>query len=514
MKKVIAVLAAVVVAMAFLAVSAPVFTPVFADETVTTGEETVGDGGETEYVRLTGDGFDPYATFAFSEKGANAWIDPDTVTWAAIRYRMGARYNETNVEYIAQVYVSPAAEPFVPVHYRFTDGWDTLIVDMTSVAALYGRESIWDSGSYRNTEEIRLDPLEPDRDAENFDDSTGRGIVTEGDYVDIAWIAFFEKEEDAKAYTGKEDTPYCILDAGSLSSPYTIHNLKAEYMGSKPVEDPDATEEPAGEVAGPSALFAFTYEDDVNDALLGGSKNLINDVYFGEKCYVIEVAQGGDPYQELSFGTLATLGDIDEISADENKVVQLAVRVDTAAGGKNGSLYWQTDENPGYSEAQNQTYKYEETDGIQLVTIDFSRVRKWTGTVGNLRYDMFFETAEDTSVELYYAAFFKDAASAKAFGEKFLAEGLPATPAPTEAPTATPAPEATEPPVEEPTQAPVEEPTNEPAAEPTDAPVATEAPKKKGCGSALGGISAVVVLAAAGFGAAFAMPRRNRGKKE
>ena len=57
---------------------------------------------------------------------------------------------------------------------------------MTSVAARYERETIWDSGNYTSTSEIRIDPLEPDRDAENFDDSTGRGIATEGDYVDIA----------------------------------------------------------------------------------------------------------------------------------------------------------------------------------------------------------------------------------------------------------------------------------------------------------------------------------------
>ena len=78
----------------------------------------------------------------------------------------------------------------------------------------------------------------------------------------------------------------------------------------------------------------------------------------------------------------------------------------------------------------------------------------------------------------------------------------------------TPTPEPTEEPTAIPTSTPTEEPTKEPDAEPTDAPAATEAPQKKGCGSALGGISAFVVLAAAGFGAALAIPRRNRGKKE
>ena len=98
---------------------------------------------------------------------------------------------------------------------------------------------------------------------------------------------------------------------------------------------------------------------------------------------------------------------------------------------------------------------------IQVVTLDFTKIKRWEGAVSNLRFDPYVSTKNDTDVELYYVAFFTNIESAQAFGEKFLAEGLPATPAPTEKPTAAP--------TEVPTEAPA---TNAP----TEAPVATDAP--------------------------------------
>ena len=457
MKKIISLLTALAIVITLAAALLPA--------AYAAGAENEGKSTESEYVRLIGDGFDPYATFEFSSKGQNDSIDPDTVTWAAIRHRTAARYNEDNVEYIAQFYVSPPAEPFIPVHYNYSGEWETVIVDMTSVAALYGRESIWDSGHYTDTHNIRLDPLEPDRDADNFDDSTGRGKVIEGDYIDIAWIAFFEKEEDAKAYTGTENTPYCLLDAESLSAPFSTHSLKAELFSDKPVE-PDVTDAPA-EVTGPGALFALNYEDDLNDMLFAGGKNIVDSVYFSEKCYIVDIPAGGDPNVELCIGSLIADGDIDDISADDYKVMQMGVRVNIADGGKVGNIYWQTDLHPGYSEAQNYEYKYQDTTDVQVVTLNFSKLKKWEGSISNLRFDPFGSTYNDTEVELYYVAFFTNIESAEAFSAKFLAEGLPATPAPTEKPTAAPTAAPTEAPVV--TDAPTDAP------KPTDAPPPTNA---------------------------------------
>ena len=139
-------------------------------------------------------GNDPYAFFSFSAAGNHNWIDPDTVTWAAIRYRTASQYDSTGVEYTAQFYVNPAQEPCVPISYIFSENWETAIIDMTSVSSVTELESKWNSSTYIVTAMIRFDPLEPYRDSENPYTDTSYGQVKEGDYIDIAWIAFFGRE--------------------------------------------------------------------------------------------------------------------------------------------------------------------------------------------------------------------------------------------------------------------------------------------------------------------------------
>ncbi len=189
---------------------------------------TAAEAGEAEFVRFTAGGNDPYATFSFSMDGNHDRIDPDTVTWAAIRYKTGSQYDSTGVEYTAQFYISPAAEPCVPIRYNFSGNWETAIIDLTSVSDVTDLDSKWDGTFYTATTTIRFDPLEPDRDPENTAADGSSGQVNEGDYIDVAWIAFFEKEDDAKAYTGKENTPYCILDVENLLLLNGANNLKAE----------------------------------------------------------------------------------------------------------------------------------------------------------------------------------------------------------------------------------------------------------------------------------------------
>ena len=186
------------------------------------------DEEEFNCVRFTALGNDPYSTFTFSNEGNNKRIDPDTVTWAAIRYKTGSQYDSTGVEYTAQFYICPAAEPCIPVRYNFSGNWETAIVDMTSVSSVTELDSKWNSDTYTATGTIRFDPLEPDRDPENTAGDASSGQVNADDYIDIAWIAFFTSEADAKAYTGKEDTPYCLLDTDSLLTLNGQNNLKAD----------------------------------------------------------------------------------------------------------------------------------------------------------------------------------------------------------------------------------------------------------------------------------------------
>lgn len=411
--------------MLVVSILLPCSGSIFAEESVNTEKET-----ETEYVRLINQNSDPHAIFDFSEKGNHSTIDPDTVKWAAVRHRTAARYNPNNIEYIGQIYITPAKQPYIPLRYIYSGEWETLVVDMTSVAALPGSESVWDSEHYTETQGIRIDPLEPDWDADGYDSSTDRGVVGEGDYVDIAWIAFFEKEEDARAYTGTENTPYCLIDADSLAHPHAGRHMDNEYINTS------ASAQPAV-ISGPTALFAFDKEDDVLNALLSGSKKQIGNIYYEDGRYNLELNEGSDPYLELLFGSLSVFGDIDEIDAGESKVMQLGIRVDTGANGRVGNIYWQTDLSPGFNETKNRDIIYKATEDVQAVNVELFKDKYWEGTMSNLRFDPFPKVIESTTLELYYIAFFTNIESADDFAAKYQEGGLAAAVATAPVPTGT-----------------------------------------------------------------------------
>ena len=241
------------------------------------------------------------------------------------------------------------------------------------------------------------------------------GMAVDGDTVYVAWMAFFATEEEAKNFTeparSAERTPAPTLDPSSLD-------------------------------AKPAGVLLFDTDDDFNDEFWTSQiKSKIDDVYYNEekKCYEIYVAGGDDPFLEMPIGTFTDLEYMDPVDCSVYKFMQLGVRVDVKAGSKGGQIYYGTDEHPGYGEAQNQSFSYKDTDEIQSVTVDFSRQRNWTGTVGNCRYDMFLTTREDTVVEFYYLAFFTTKEAADAFAAEYAAKGREAFPAaPTKAPTPVP----------------------------------------------------------------------------
>lgn len=163
------------------------------------------------YVHIVAGGNDPYATFRFNSSGKNASIDPDVVKWAVVKYRTITETDNTGVQYIGQFYISPAAEPFIPIKYNHTQQWETIVVDLTSVSEKTSLASKWNTKSYTDLTSIRFDPLESNRDAELQQSESDTAVVSAGDSIDIAFIAFFDNEEDAKAYDGTQDTPYCII---------------------------------------------------------------------------------------------------------------------------------------------------------------------------------------------------------------------------------------------------------------------------------------------------------------
>ena len=179
MKRKISLFAAVLMALTLLLTAVPA---------------TAAESSVIEFARFTATDNDPYASYKFSSEGNNDEIDPDVVLWAAIRYRTEAQYDSTGVEYTGQFYICPAAEPCIPFKYEFTRNWETVIVDLTSVNESTDLDSKWDSLSYSQPFKIRFDPLEPDRDSEDTSMDDLNGQVLEGDYIDVAWIAFFEKK--------------------------------------------------------------------------------------------------------------------------------------------------------------------------------------------------------------------------------------------------------------------------------------------------------------------------------
>lgn len=203
------------------------------------------------YVHIVAGGNDPYATFRFNSSGKNASIDPDVVKWAVVKYRTITETDNTGVQYIGQFYISPAAEPFIPIKYNHTQQWETIVVDLTSVSEKTSLASKWNTTSYTDLTSIRFDPLESNRDAELQQSESDTAVVSAGDSIDIAFIAFFDNEEDAKAYDGTQDTPYCIILPEDLEW-YEAGNAieDAEVIeGKKPRPTEETTAEEATEEA-------------------------------------------------------------------------------------------------------------------------------------------------------------------------------------------------------------------------------------------------------------------------
>ena len=192
-----------------------------------------------DYVTFTALGDDPYAVFKFGGKGQYQEIDPDIIGWASIRYRTITEYDTAGVHFKGQLYIMPFVEPYIPIEYNFTGEWETVIVDLTMVSDDTYLTSKWDPAYYTSLDCIRFDPLESDRDPESAGDED-MPKVPEGAKIDIAWVCFFEKEEDARAYTGTETVPYCVLGPGALSKPKSpSNNIKAERTK---IETPEPVE--------------------------------------------------------------------------------------------------------------------------------------------------------------------------------------------------------------------------------------------------------------------------------
>jgi len=162
------------------------------------------------YAHFVADGNDPCTGVTFS--GAHTAMDPDAVKWAAIKYRTVTEKDSSGTALTGQIYVQPAQEPCVPINYVHSQSWETLVLDLSGCAA-------WNSEKYTQTGSFRFDFLQGN-------------TVQKGDSIDIAWIAFFENEADAKAYDGTQDTPYCVSAPSDLAAKAGTNALQSvEVVG-------------------------------------------------------------------------------------------------------------------------------------------------------------------------------------------------------------------------------------------------------------------------------------------
>ncbi len=145
----------------------------------------VDSKGNFDYAYIPVIGEDPYFYAKFNNHHE---IDADNVKWVSIKYRSDAE-NEGN--YI-QIYAYPPAEPCTRFDTINSGEWET------GVFKIADNTAHWNSAEYDRPSTVRIDPLN--------DES-----AVAGNCLEIAWIAFFESEEAAKAYDGTQMTPACIV---------------------------------------------------------------------------------------------------------------------------------------------------------------------------------------------------------------------------------------------------------------------------------------------------------------
>ena len=96
---------------------------------------------------------------------------------------------------------------------------------------------------------FRLDPMESNRDAEANTGDDPAAVLPDS-AIDVAYVAFFETEEAAKAFDGVNGA-VALVDAAMLAAPSASTNgaveLLTETVAAPVVEETPAVEEPVEE---------------------------------------------------------------------------------------------------------------------------------------------------------------------------------------------------------------------------------------------------------------------------
>ncbi len=186
---------------------------------------------EFDYARFTASGNDPYATIEF---GA---IDRSVTKWAVIKYRTITEKDSTGVAIRGQLYAK-AAEPHCLITWNHSQQWETVILDLTTTFDNGATPEIWTTTTDTT---FRFDMMESNRDAV-ANDSADPAEIEAGSQIDIAYIAFYNSEADAKAETNAVVT----IDAEALAGFSSGNKVEAEVL-TEVIELPDPEPETEAE---------------------------------------------------------------------------------------------------------------------------------------------------------------------------------------------------------------------------------------------------------------------------
>jgi len=186
---------------------------------------------EFDYARFTASGNDPYGTIEF---GA---IDRSVTKWAVIKYRTITEKDSTGALIRGQLYAK-AAEPHCLITWNHSQQWETLVLDLTTTFDNGATPEIWTTTTDTT---FRFDMMESNRDAV-ANDSADPAVIEADSQIDIAYIAFYNSEADAKAETNAVVT----IDAEALAGFSSGNNVEAEVL-TEVIELPDPEPETEAE---------------------------------------------------------------------------------------------------------------------------------------------------------------------------------------------------------------------------------------------------------------------------
>ena len=310
-----------------------------------------------------------------------------------------------------------------------------------------------------------------------------------------------------------EEGSYTIRNKCSDGSARAVINGIAVVWNSEPICEKQGSLSYIKTAVDMSAIPATYLDGALINELIGGQNAVSTGYDETEKAFKMTTsAQTNDPYASLDFGALAPA------SADEYKYVVFKVKNDHPNANTTLTLFYATGTDSGAAAGRTKTVSVKSgMDEWQYVVADMSKVSNWTGSINNIRLDIFDSVNTPADVSMYFGAIVlcKTADEATQVAEGWTPEGAitdylayleamkpetepetdpvtePDTEVPTEPDTETPTEEATETTAETPTEAPADTTAQETAVETLTEPV------QSGCGSALTlGLGAVLVAAA------------------